>query len=105
MNKQAKQVIRLCRRIVKQVRHDNYFNATVRANFVIELEEFNSKRGNYLIVVRDHRVDKGGRLKAKWLNVRDPFFDCEIWKMANDVLVDMRAGERAAAQMTALPSI
>ena len=105
MNKQAKQVIRLCRRIVKQVRHDDYFNATVRANFVIELEEFNSKRGNYLIVVRDHRVDKGDRLKAKWLNVRDPFFDCEIWKMANDVLVDMYVGERAATKTTALPLI
>ena len=113
MNKQVKQVIRLCRRrLVKQVRHDDYFDATVRANFVVELEKFNSKRGYYLIVVREaHRVNKAGeegkdgRLKAKWLNVRDPFFDCEIWKMANDVLVNMHAGERAATKTTALPLI
>ena len=105
MNKQAKQVIQLCRRIVKQVRHDNYFSATVRANFVMELEKFDSKRGHYLIVVRDLRVSKIGlnnryRLRADWLNVRDPSFDYEIWKMANDVLVDMQVNEteeRAAA--------
>lgn len=113
MNKQAKQVIRLCRRITKQVRHDDYFDATVRANFVVELEKFNSKRGYYLIVVRGTpRVNKadeveGKGLRAKWLNVRDPSFDIEIWKMANDVLFEMHAsgGARATAQTAALPLI
>lgn len=100
MNKQAKSVVRECRNIVKQVRKDNYFSATTRANFTIELEKFDSKRGYYLIVVRDRRVPRTGgdchylynrdRFRVDWLNVRTPFFESDLWKMVNDVLVDMK---------------
>lgn len=99
MNKQVKSVVRKCRRFVKQVRKDDYFSATVRANFVVELEKFDSKRGYYLIIVRDRRVSKKNlydqdRLRADWLNVRTPFFDSKLWEMVNDVLVDMQEYER-----------
>lgn len=101
MNKQAKSVVRMCRRIVKQVRKDDYFSATVRANFVIELDKFDSKKGYYLIIVRDRRVNdkkeyltNQDRFRVDWLNVRTPFFDSELWKMVNDVLIDMQEKER-----------
>lgn len=105
MNKQAKSVVRMCRRIVKQVRKDDYFSATVRANFVIELEKFDSKKGYYLIVVRDRRVPKTDgqwlankkRLRVDWLNVHTPFFNSDLWKMADDVLVDMQVHEAEAS--------
>lgn len=111
MNKQAKSVVRACRRIVKQVRKDNYFSATIRANFTIELDKFDSKKGYYLIIVRDRRVGRTVgdyylsnryRLRVDWLNVRTPFFESDLWKMVNDVLTDMIEYEakeaRAAAQ-------
>lgn len=113
MNKQVKQVVKTCRRIVKQVRKDDYFSATVRANFVIELEKFDSKRGYYLIVVRDRRVPKTGsqwltnkdRLRVDWLNVNTPFFDSDLWEMANDILVDMQVYEAEASHATAAQKV
>ena len=97
MNKQAKSVVRACRRIVKQVRKDDYFSATIRANFTIELEKFDSKKGYYLIIVRDRHVARDncyllsnrGRFRVDWLNVQTPFFKSDLWKMVNDVLTDM----------------
>ena len=104
MNKQAKSVLRVCRRIVKQVRKDDYFSTTVRANFVIELEKFDSKKGYYLIIVRDRRVPKisgwlhnRDRFRVDWLNAETPFFDSDLWKMTNDVLVDMQEYEAEAS--------
>lgn len=100
MNKETKQVVQFCRTVMKQVRHDTYFSATLRANFVVELEKFDSKKGYYLIVVRDRRVPKGealcnhDRLRADWVQPRTIHFHGAIWEMANNVVNEMQAYER-----------
>lgn len=100
MNKETKQVVQFCRTVMRQVRHDTYFSATLRANFVVELEKFDSKKGYYLIVVRDRRVPKDealynhDRLRVDWVQPRTIHFYGAIWEMANNVVHEMRAYER-----------